>query len=276
MRQVLLLILVSLGLSSASAVAAPRRTLSVSYMNIEWFGLRQDEARSGKIARFFTDNDLWADVMVFEEIVDVNRLKDEVLAGRYNCQSYSNRDAKHQHVVVCYEKSFTFSKASDDDNYTLEDVQMNTLRPAVHGILKDASGNRLLHVVGVHLKAMPDKSDVRRQQVQMISDYLTGRDDGEPAIVVGDFNSYADDEAAFSDIFGDTLKPVSLREAYTYRTAQYRNKFDLAFVSPEISSGVTERVAGPCNGGTAAQVAQYNQDVSDHCPVNLTVRLPNR
>lgn len=275
MRQVLLLLLVSLGLSSAAA-AAPHRTLSVTFMNIEWFGRNADEARTPKISKFFDDNNLWADVMVFEEIVDVNKLRDEVLEGKYKCQSYTNRDPRHQHVVLCYEKSLTLAIAADDDNYTLENVQMTTLRPAVHGILKDASGRRLLQIVGVHLKAMPDKSDVRRQQVQMIADYLDGRADQEPAIVVGDFNAYEDDSAVFADIFGDTLKSVTIREDYTFRDAQYRNKFDLAFVSPSLISGITERVAGPCNGGTTAQISKYNQDVSDHCPVNLTLRLPNR
>lgn len=276
MRQVLLLSLVSLGLHSAAATASPARTVTVTYMNVEWFGLHADEARAPTVKQFFDDNRLWADVMVFEEIVNVDLLRSQVLAGNYKCQSYANSAANHQHVVVCYKNQYSLAKASDDDNYTLENVQMNTLRPAVHGILKDASGNRLLQVMGVHLKAMPDKSDVRREQVQMISDYLADRADQEPAIVVGDFNSYADDEAAFAEIFGDTMKPVTIREENTFRDARYRGKFDLAFVSPEISPGITERVVGPCNGGTAAQVTTYNREVSDHCPVNLTVRLPNR
>lgn len=275
MRQVLLLTLLSLGLTSAAA-ADPKRALTLTYLNIEWFGSHDDEARVPKLQKYFTDNQLWADVMVFEEIVDVPLLKDEVLKGDYECRSYEHNDANHQHVVVCNRNQFAFVKASDDDNFTMENVQMRTLRPAVHGILTDASGNRLLHVFGVHLKAMPDKSDVRRQQVQMIADYVKDRADDEPAVVVGDYNSYADDEAAFSRIFGATMTKVNISAQYTYRTSQYRNKFDLAYASPGISSGISERVVGPCNGGTAAQIEEYNENISDHCPVNLTLRLPNR
>ena len=63
----------------------------------------------------------------------------------------------------------------------------------------------LLQIVGVHLKAMPDKSDVRREQVQMISDYLADRQDEEPAIVVGDFNAYGDDAFLTIPARGDKI-----------------------------------------------------------------------
>lgn len=282
MRQGLFVLLMSLGVT-APTLAAPRAPLTVTYFNIAWFGLggspsgsTSTERRAPTIRKFFDDNQLWADVMAFEEIVNVEMLKRDVLQNRYECQSYDHRDSKHQHVVVCNKNELSFVKAADDDNFTLEDVAMSNLRPAVHGILKDANGRRLLHVVGVHLKAMPEKSDVRREQVGMISDYLTEREDGEPILVIGDYNSFNDDPEAFADLFGREMRQVPIRAEYTFNDTRYKNKFDLAWASSSLEGMITERVVGPCNSTSRADIEKFNREVSDHCPVNLTLRLPNR
>ena len=152
-------------------------------------------------------------------------------------------------------KAFTLIKASDDNNYTLENVAMSSLRPAVHGILKNAQGQRLIQVFGVHLKAMPDKADVRRQQIQMISDYIDAREDREPVLVVGDFNSYTTEDRDWSDIFGPDLKQVPITEPLTFNDGHYTGKFDRAWISTSLAGGVTEHVLGPCNSSSSAAVS---------------------
>ncbi len=285
MRQVFFaFLLAASGLASPSFATPRQTTLTVTYFNMEWFGLggspsgtTASETRAPTVKKFFDDNALWADVMSFEEIVDLNRLQHDVLQDRYKCQSYVNRDAKHQHVALCYKNAYTLVKAADDDNFTLENVAMTNLRPAVHGILKNAQGQRLAQFFSVHLKAMPDKGDVRRQQVQMIADYINGRADAEPVVVLGDFNTFDNEPAEFDDIFGSDLKQVALHEQYTWREPTRGSKFDRAWVSSEMGTSVTERVLGACNlpASSAAAISTYNRTISDHCPVNLTLHLPN-
>ena len=103
----------------------PRRAVTITEINLAWFGLGGDPAnqngehRLPTIRKFFSDHNLFADVMVFEEIVNVNLLQQELLGSSYACHSYQRSDPKHQHVVICNKATFTFAVADDSQNFAL-------------------------------------------------------------------------------------------------------------------------------------------------------------
>lgn len=246
--------------------------LTITEANLNWFGNR-GETRAPTIKSFFQQEELMADVMAFEEIVDINLLKRGVLAERYDCHSY-DRNGNHQFVVICNKKGLRFEPA-DGNGFALEAVDVTGhLRPAVHGILKTAAGRRLAHVFAVHLKAMPEFSEVRMSQVGKLVDYLAAAAKSDPVILLGDFNTFADDpermDAAFAAI---GLEQLELPEAYTWASATESYppaKFDRVWMSPSLLRKVQDkRVVGPCNDADQATLKKYNKEVSDHCPVAL-------
>lgn len=254
--------------------------LTITSFNIAWFGLLGtpnnelgSETRQPAIRKFMTDNQLWSDVLVFEEIVDVALLRREVVPANYNCISYENRDIKHQHVVLCGKAPLTLSKASDDTNFILEDVSLGNKRPAVHALVLAQNGQLLAHVIAVHLKASPDFSATRLQQTALIGEYLKSGDPHMPLVVVGDFNTHGTDTEDMLASYGQrgiNFVDVALDGENTFRNRSFAHQFDRFFVRGLVPSGLA-KVSGPCNDSDAALVSDYNRAVSDHCPI--TVRL---
>lgn len=270
--------------TSASLANETLTELSITTFNIKYFGLDGDhdgepgdDLRNNTIVAHMNKYDLWSDVNIFQEIVDIPALK-ALMGTNYLCQSYDNPDPRHQHVVICHKKKYTFLPASDDDNYTLEDVAIGRHRPAVHGILIARNGDRLMHVVGVHLKAQPDQSAIREQQTNMIADYLESRDDLEPILIAGDFNTFDNDSTMMTDIYrrdGVDMMQVNNSNQYTFRSGSTGSKLDRFWVSKSLVVTQNPKVAGPCNSvaGNNAAIKQYNQQVSDHCPVTIKIRV---
>lgn len=267
---------------AALAESDQNAPLTVTTFNIKFFGVNGNpdnalgsETRVATIRQHLTRENLWSDVMIFEEIVDVALLEDSVLGSGYNCQSYDHANEGHQHVVICHKRTLTLAKASDEDDFVIEDVSLgeDRYRPAVHGIIKNRSGRALLHVIGVHLKASPEYSSTRMQQVDIIADYLDQRVDTAPVVLTGDFNTYGEDTANISRVLGSTgqgLVEIETAGNYTWRSGARGNKFDHVWVSSDLAAS-SIRIAGPCNSADRAQISTYNQNVSDHCPVTLTV-----
>lgn len=275
-----LLDLVPLGL--ADEVRATADPFTVTTLNMRWFGLDTNvaqqqlvESRVPTVRAYLTANNAWADVMIFQEIVDVELLTREVLENRYECVSYDHADPRHQHVVLCVGNGFRLGIAPDDDNYTYEEVAMGEKRPAVHALVSDAAGNEVAHVIGVHLKASPDYSTMRLEQVRMVVDRLKDRASAVPVIFAGDFNTYADDASRFEQILGAPgvgLNQVPLDGTATYRTPNYINRpnlLDRAWASGLRALGPA-RISGPCNGTvTRAALQKFYDEVSDHCAVTI-------
>src|SRR5690606_5556505 len=142
------------------------------------------------IKEFFALKGIDSDVFVFEEILDAQGLEERVLGNRYRCLTYDHNNSGHQHVVLCHKRHFGFRVANDDDNYAYESVAMRSLRPALHGILTNSDGEDLAHIVGVHLKAMPEASARRMEQTRIMAALFAERDDALPLILTGDFNSF--------------------------------------------------------------------------------------
>lgn len=267
---------------SSSAFAQAPTEISITTFNIKFYGLNGNhggspgtEARDAKIRNHLTTNDLWTDVMVFQEIVDVAALE-RMVGEHYKCQSYDNHDPRHQHVVICFKDIFTFEKARDDDNFIIDEVALEKHRPAVHGVLT-WQNRPLLHVFGVHLKAQPDQTDVRTEQTHLIADYLERRENDEPVVILGDFNTHNNDHVIMNDIF--SRNSINLREApisqkYTYRVPVRGAKLDRIWISSDLRLKQQVNVVGPCNApNNARPIRTYNSEVSDHCPVTLKVAL---
>lgn len=263
--------------------SSPAAALTITTLNVKWFGLNGSldgelgsETRVDSIKAHLKDNDLLADVIAFEEVVDVELLQAKVLGTRYACHSYEHFDSRHQHVVVCHKKEYTLALASDDDNYALEEVAIghDRLRPGVHGILKKG-GKELLHIIAVHLKAMPECSAERMEQVNAIAAYLEDATDEVPAVVLGDTNTFDDDADKMDRALGKSgvgLKQVATSGRYTWRTPAKGSKFDRVWLSKDLATGATAEVVGPCNSTSRADIQRYNEKVSDHCAVKVSVK----
>lgn len=259
-------------------------TVSFTTLNIRWYGLNGDavgrlgsETRDETIRNHLVEHDLLTDVISFQEIVDVPRLK-KLLGKAYDCQSYDHENSRHQHVVVCVKAPLKFLQA-EDDNYAFEDVSLRHHRPAVHGWVTSSRGRKLLHFVAVHLKAMPDKTEIRLTQAEIIGDALAGMDTKLPTMITGDFNTYNDEaeqiQAKFAER-GVDLEEQPTHEAYTFRSTQYQNKFDRVY-SSQLKYTVPPHVVGPCNGNpTREELKDYYQNVSDHCAVTWSVQVPSQ
>lgn len=267
------ILLVLLGASPVQAA------ISLTTMNIRFYGLNAEENRDPAINRYLDANGLRSDVMVFQEIVDVERLETKVVGLGYACTSYDNPARGHQHVVVCLKSTYRFEQAQDDDDFVLENVAMGNVmyRPAVHGVIRNVrTGKRVAHLVAVHLKAMPEDAAKRVQQFQMIHDYLAyERADSLPAILVGDTNLFDADQDAVNEVLLTDdlgLAAVSTPGRYTWRVPENGQRFDRIWIEAGLSVVGAAKVAGPCNltGPTAeAQIRLFNQEVSDHCAVSV-------
>ena len=274
---------------SAQAESTDEFELSVVTLNLKFFGLGgsprndpEDEDRYYTVKRHMERNDLMADVIAFQEIVDIWGLKQRVLGDDYDCYSYSHSDPKHIHTVVCVRDYLRFRKASDDNNYIIDEVAMNRYRPAVHGVVETRRGRELAHIVNVHLKAHSNYSSVRAEQINIIAEYLENRRQEVPVILTGDFNTHAGDVSEFNNIFRSKrldMYEERLDDWYTFRVPDQGYKFDRFWLSDVIGVETEPYVLGPCNAyghGSTEDIEIYNRDVSDHCGVRIDVRVPYR
>ena len=266
--------------------------------NTKWYGLGgelegspRDEYRDRYLRKFFQEEVPQADVYVFQEVVDVLRVNRGMIPETYSCMSYAASDEKHQHVVVCAAPHLRFVSEPNDNNDIIEEVAGGSerARPAVHVIIADESGRSLARVVGVHLKAYIDKSNVREQQAKAIAKFLRGvADPSLPTVITGDFNTYPatqtgrreGDEEMISRIFksqGLGLAQVPNPSSYTFRTHQFASRFDHFWVSGA-SIETPLWVYSACNLESMVRpqydsVESYNQHISDHCPVAVRLGL---
>lgn len=256
--------------------------ISFTTLNVRWYGLGgvptggdNSEKRDATIRKHLDDNALWADVMAFQEIVDVSRFVTKVIGDSYNCESYDSdsADPRHQHVVLCVRQGLRLETA-EDDNYTIEDLTLGRLRPGVHGNVVDSRGEVLAHVVAVHLKAMPQERETRMTQMRILGESLHGMKQRHPTVILGDMNTFEDEDDEFNEIlqgFGLNIQEIESTAEYTFRTRQYTGKFDRVFVSG-LSAINGPSVAGPCNSTDPVALDRYYNEVSDHCALHVKLR----
>lgn len=284
-KQILLLIFL---LISATLHA---RELTITSFNIRYLGLGgepagtiEDEFRIPWIQTFMRENNLFSDVIIFQEIVDKQKVK-EILPVDYTCESYKSSQENHQHVVICYYDDFydggpfAFMPVKGDHNYIIEESALTKYRPAVYGVLRDfESNNPLLRVVGVHLKAQAERFETRKEQATIIKDALKGLDQNIPTMIIGDFNLHSEDEVnSLSTIFNDIgLSHVENKES-TYRSPSFEGILDHVWLSGNVKHSDL-RVVGP-KGKEEREAKRfdnlffYNKFVSDHAAITLRIDL---
>ncbi|MCB9254245.1 MAG: endonuclease/exonuclease/phosphatase family protein [Bdellovibrionaceae bacterium] len=288
---VVIVVLVTTGLSALG------QNLRISTFNIKWYGLKSstdtvsDYQRDKQLRETLRDELYDSDVIVFEEIVDVPRLERYIIQGKMQCLTYYNSAANHQHVVLCHKSKYRFEKANGDKNFIIEEVTEGTKkgRPALYGLLRDSySGEAVAYVVGVHLKAFPEETALRLKQTEAIAKRLRQLTPNIPVIITGDFNTYNRDKTSYNKddnyLIGDVLDKYRLNmyevrnyNPYTFLSSSGQNKFDRFFVSDGV--GVEEQVsvsdlcAEPGSLSTS-DIKWYNDNVSDHCLVSVTLSLP--
>lgn len=268
------------------ACASP---LSIATFNIEYYGLAgnatgtfKDEYRNPFLEDFMKGQIAQAQVIVFQEIVDVPALSSLMAKFNMNCQSYEKQVTEfHQYVVLCYKQDFRFESLREDSLFAMEEVKAgNTkLRPGLWGMLQDKAGHPILQIVAVHLKAHEDSAALRLKQVKAIYKKLEKNGAAYPTIVIGDFNAHNNDKEEFAKIFAlnsSKLKLASYPQTYSYRTYNVSGAYDQAFISDYLN--FKAEVKGPCNlenqsGKRFFNLDFYNRTISDHCPVLYQIDL---
>jgi endonuclease/exonuclease/phosphatase family metal-dependent hydrolase len=267
------------------------RELRIATFNIRWYGLGGDvgapvpEHRNPALRAFMADHLADADVIVFQEIIDVAMLRAELVPADWTCATYANAAPEHQFVVACHGPDFTLTREADDTDLAFQPLALGTLRPAVAGILRDrATGAPLARLVGVHLKALPSSTDTRLRQARILAERLgalAASGDELPVVMLGDFNSHraVDTKRPIDDwtLLSEVLAPSGLvRVDYPFEHT-FRDKAGKAFKLDHVwLGGATASdvdVPGACNVTDEVAIARHFDTISDHCPLIATITL---
>lgn len=278
--------------------SAQAKKLRFATFNIKFYGTGGsmqgsfEEEQRDQHLRTFLDTKLGdVDVIAFQEIVDVSRFKRRVVRNRYDCESYDHHHPRHLHVVICVRDGLRFRKVRGEDDFVVQDVALSANhRPAMWGVVTDLRGRSLVQFAAVHFKAQKQFSDVREVQAQILADAIAASPERVPTVITGDFNTYGSDEEIMDEIFEErdvNLERVPISAAYTYRTERYRSKFDRFWVTSGTTVTEAPEVWRVCNEGRRSRQQQwdgrdddpfadldyYNENVSDHCPVQVELQL---
>lgn len=288
--------------SLTSSIASAKITnvdLKFATLNIEWYGIggningvSKDEHRDDHLRDFLKQYVLTADVVAFEEIVDVARLE-KLLPADWTCASYDHPNEKHQHVVLCTSGSYALRNVDYDNNNTIETVALDAdrSRPAVRmDIVERKSNTVLVTVVAVHLKSSDKDSEHRRYQMEMIGQDLKKLPAGRAFVVMGDMNTFdtknsnlikIDDKYNLEKALQLSIpqaKLVAHTVKYTFRNDYHSSQFDQFLVNNLVVKS-SPHVFDVCNNPQQKtrdyfDLDYYNYNVSDHCPVSLDVTVP--
>jgi hypothetical protein len=271
------------------AASTSGQSVSITTFNVRMFGYAKDsEVRDPELVKFFKESIPASDIIVFEEIMDLERFNKIVPAG-WACITYEH-PMPHQFVMLCHSSRFNFKREPTDDNDVIDEVSgpKNSLRPAVTAIVTDLKGNALFRMVGVHLKALPDFSKTRIEQAEIISRYLEKvQDPTIPVVMAGDFNTYKSDMNGQGendvDLIQKKLDEAKLNmqhipnDLFTFRTSWGQSQFDQFYVSHSLISKKPLHIFEVCNsalpGEGVMNLEYYNKMISDHCPVTAEISL---
>ena len=271
------------------------RTLRVATWNIRWYGIGGDvdapttEGRNPSLRAFFDAHFDGVDLIMFEEILDVEMLRAEIVPAGWTCSTYENHQANHQFVVGCLAPNLVLTREADDVDVAYQPVGAGSLRPAIAGIVRDvATRAPIARLVGVHLKALPNSTDRRLEQAGILAERLVAlaaNHDELPTIALGDFNAHravdtgkADDDWNLIEgvLAAGDLELVENPFTNTYRDKNAKAyKLDHMYLSSSARAAGLE-VIGPCNLSwetNRAEIEKYFDTVSDHCPLIANVTL---
>lgn len=277
------------------AATAQQTSVNITTFNLKWFGIGGNPKASVKefrikyVKQLISTYLVKTNVFVFEEVVIVNDIPSILPAG-WTCISYQHPQPQHQKVVMCAAPGVSLNKVNYDNNFTIEEAQGGNpnLRPAVRvDVVETKSKRNLFTLVGVHLKAMPDKTNMRIQQAMAISKDLARIPQGRPVVIAGDMNTFLKSETKQSeDDVVLLLKALNSSskgyvhvphkpDTYTFRSPQYLNQFDHFYVRGSMRVTYVPDVFPVCsakqNGTGYMNFEFYYKNVSDHCPVTMQI-----
>lgn len=295
MKSTLLLICVTLFLPWYSY--SQQTSINITTFNLKWFGIGGDpnsvqkEFRIQSIKKMLDTYLKNTSVFVFEEVVVVDDLL-KILPPGWQCISYAHPEPKHQHVVMCGSPAISFAKVSYDNNFTIEEAAGGNpnLRPAMRvEILEKKSNRNLFTLVGVHLKAMPDQTQLRIAQVQQISKDLAKIPANRPVVITGDMNTFTTTETklpeddvqlllkALNSVSSGYFRVPHNPGTFTFRSPQFRNQLDHFYVRGAMRVATIPNVFPVCsanqNGSGYLNFEFYYKNVSDHCPVTMQIMV---
>ena len=245
------LIILVMFISSLQAQAG----LKITSFNLKWFGTggelsgkSSDEYRGPWITEFINKYLIASDIILFQEVVDTKKLISLLGNLKYECQTYEGSGSRHQHLVLCHRAEFKFIPERDDDNLIFEDIASinnSKLRPAISGVITNAkSGEALLHILGVHLKAGRLEGQMREMQTQLLAGRILSFKDKTPVVVLGDFNTYPKeisgsagaDLEKMDELYEQAdLKRVMHDFRYTFKSFNYGHLFDHFWISNKLN-----------------------------------------
>ncbi len=264
------------------------KELTITTLNIRWYGLGGefnghigDEYRDKYLDEYLFEHTPKTDVFVFQEIVDTDRLSELMVRRNYNCLTYHRTLAKHQHVMFCVSKSYKIVRAPREKNFEIEEsaIDKQRSRPALHGVITDLRGKKLIHLLGLHLKARPDHSRTRMKQIEAIGNYLKSSKISIPTVMVGDYNAFTarqtgnphNDMTYFEKFFKVNKTPMKyVRQKYrTYVSGKVKSQLDHLMYTDNIEVkgfAISEVCKNYTNDAKRFKSASYYRKfVSDHC-----------
>lgn len=272
------------------ASESSKLSFTITTFNIKFFGYHPETEQRDPHLKIFLKNSVPAsDIIVFEEIVDVPRLKN-ILPSQWQCLSYPAPYEGHQHVVLCHSPRFKFMREPTDNNDIIDEVagERGTWRPALTSIVTDVSGKKLFRIVGVHLKALPEYSKARVAQAEMIAGYLEKlKSSNLPVVIAGDFNTFkvpdnnetVNDKELILSSFNAARLDMSLvpNDLFTFRNSYGQAQFDHFYLS-EAFKVKSLKIFEVCNSSIINDAGNldltlYNKNISDHCPVTAELTL---
>ncbi len=276
---------------SMLATAHADTHLKVSTLNMKWYGIGgfmwntpDMEFRADNMKRFIDETLPDSDVIVFTEVVETAALV-EIVKHRMDCATYEGGWSRHQHVMICFDKSKYRAEKYDND-YIIESVDLGSggLRPAAQAKICHKQGACFLQMIGVHLAA-GNKSEKRLEQVKLINEDLVRHSDLLPTIVTGDFNSYitsqsgleADDIDMFEDALSAGIKQFHsvTRHITTYSSGDWARAYDHIIATTDIKTlntwGYEACKKKPDLSKTFIPYGSFRRHYTDHCPVTADI-----
>lgn len=268
----------------------------IATMNIRFFGKGgmingelKDEFRDKWIEEFLRNKLPYHQGIMFQEIVDKERLSKLMKKFYMNCYSYEIETRDHQHVMFCLNNRYEFKTIPSLSSYAywpVADAYRSRLRPALVGIVIEKRTNKALFTVaGLHLKARLNHTETRMNQLKELIKLIDQNKKLPPFVVLGDFNSHdiADTNNSQNDIdmMNNLFEQVNLNrlyyaEEFTFKVPEVSFQLDHIFIDQKLKANSTY-VVGPCNredrGDRFQDIQFYNQFVSDHCAVRTTLTV---
>ena len=267
---------------------------TVSTYNIRNFDRDQREGNTNIPLLQTIIKSVQSDVMAFEEVVNTKAFKslmDSVLPG-YKYEISTCGGGGKQNIAIAYNpKVFTFKSKAEDLSFSDSTGKCGSLRP-MFSVTLTGKDRKDYTFAGVHLKAggRQDAMERRWEQYEKLES-LMAKFKGDNIIILGDFNSTGytpkdEDYTKFTSFLNNSgMRTMSENLGCTnYWTGTLGNGLyeasviDHVVIQDKLTSQVSDvRVGSHCEKFACRPMAVNDlgatyQNVSDHCPVQVTFK----